>query len=166
MTIFGAGFAKIGKMVTGVEDVDKGKQVKDKLYSALPGLKELIEKLNRFFYTTKNKDGLGFIPGLDGRRIFAESSFKCLNYLLQSYEAISVKSAVVNAFKMFKDENIEVDILGLIHDEVQLQTTPENVKRVKEILEFSFGDYITKKLELNIQMSGDAKHGNSWLDTH
>ena len=27
-------------------------------------------------------------------------------------------------------------------------------------------DYITKKLELNIQMGGDAKHGNSWLDTH
>ena len=166
MTIFGAGFAKIGKMVTGVEDVDKGKQVKDKLYSALPGLKELIEKLNRFFYTTKNKDGLGFIPGLDGRRIFAESSFKCLNYLLQTFEAITVKTAVVNAFKMFKDENIEVDILGLIHDEVQVQTKTENVKRVKEILEYSFGDYITKKLELNIQMNGDAKQGLSWLETH
>jgi len=135
-TVFGAGFAKLGKMVTGVEDIDKGKEVKDKLYNALPGLKELVEKLNRFFYTTKNKDGLGFIPGLDGRRIFAESSFKCLNYLLQTFEAITVKTAVVNAFKMFKDENIEVDILGLIHDEVQLQTKPENVKRVKEILEF------------------------------
>ena len=165
-TVFGAGFAKLGKMVTGVEDLDKGKEVKNKLYSALPGLKELVEKLNRFFYTTKNKDGLGFIPGLDGRRIFAESSFKCLNYLLQTFEAITVKTAVVNSFKMFKDENIEVDMLGLIHDEVQLQTKPENVKRVKEILEYSFGDYITKKLELNIQMNGDAKHGNSWLDTH
>ncbi len=63
-------------------------------------------------------------------------------------------------------KNIEVDMLGLIHDEVQLQTEPKNVKRVKEILEYSFGDYITKKLELNIQMNGDAKHGNSWLDTH
>ena len=165
-TVFGAGFAKLGKMVTGVEDIDKGKEVKNKLYSALPGLKELVEKLNRFFYTTKNKDGLGFIPGLDGRRIFAESSFKCLNYLLQTFEAITVKTAVVNSFEMFKDENIEVDILGLIHDEVQVQTKPENVKRVKEILEYSFGDYITKKLELNIQMGGDAKHGNSWLDTH
>jgi len=165
-TVFGAGFAKLGKMVTGVEDIDKGKEVKNKLYSALPGLKELVEKLNRFFYTTKNKDGLGFIPGLDGRRIFAESSFKCLNYLLQTFEAITVKTAVVNSFEMFKNENIEVDILGLIHDEVQLQTKPENVKRVKEILEYSFGDYITKKLELNIQMGGDAKHGNSWLDTH
>ena len=49
--------------------------------------------------------------------------------------------------------------LGLIHDEVQVQTKPENVERVKEILSYSFGDYITKKLELNIQMDGDAKHG-------
>ncbi len=165
-TVFGAGALKLGKMVTGVEDADKGKEVKNKLYKALPGLKELVEKLNRFFYTTKNKDGLGFIPGLDGRRIYAESSFKCLNYLLQCFEAITVKTAVVNAFKMFKDENLDVDILGLIHDEVQVQTKPENVERVKEILSYSFGDYITKKLELNIQMGGDAKHGNSWLDTH
>ncbi len=165
-TVFGAGFAKLGKMVTGVEDIEKGKEVKNKLYNALPGLKELVEKLNRFFYTTKNKDGLGFIPGLDGRRIYAESSFKCLNYLLQCFEAITVKTAVVNAFKMFKDENIEVDMLGLIHDEVQVQTKPENVERVKEILSYSFGDYITKKLELNIQMNGDAKHGKSWLETH
>ena len=133
-TIFGAGFSKLGKMVTGIEDVDKGKEIKNKLYSVLTGLKELVEKLNRFFYTTKNKDGFGFIPGLDGRRIYAESSFKCLNYLLQTFEAITVKTAVVNSFEMFKNENIEVDILGLIHDEVQVQTKPENVKRVKEIL--------------------------------
>ena len=165
-TVFGAGFAKLGKMVTGVEDIEKGKEVKNKLYSALPGLKELLKKLNNFFYTTQNKEGLGFIPGLDGRKIYAESSFKLLNYLLQCFEAITVKSAVVNAFETFKKENIEVDMLGLVHDEVQVQTKKENVKRVKEILSYSFGDYITKKLELNIQMSGDAKEGMSWYDTH
>lgn len=165
-TVFGAGFAKLGKMVTGVEDLEKGKEVKEKLYSALPGLKELLKKLNTFFYTTQNKDSLGFIPALDGRKIYAESSFKLLNYLLQAFEACTVKSAVVNAFKMFKDENIEVDMLGLIHDEVQVQTKKENVKRVKEILNYSFGDYITKKLELNIQMDSDAKEGRSWYETH
>lgn len=165
-TVFGAGFAKLGKMVTGVEDIEKGKEVKNKLYSALPGLKELLKKLNNFFYTTQNKEGLGFIPGLDGRKIYAESSFKLLNYLLQCFEAITVKSAVVNAFDTFKKENIEVDMLGLVHDEVQVQTKKENVNRVKEILSYSFGEYITKKLELNIQMSGDAKEGMSWYDTH
>ena len=165
-SIFGAGVRKLGKMVTGVEDLDKGKEVKSKLYEALPGLKELIAKLNNFFYTTQNKTGYGFIPALDGRKIYAESSFKLLNYLLQSFEAITVKTAVVNAFKMFKEENIEVDMLGLIHDEVQVQTKPENVERVKAILQYSFGEYITKKLELNIQMGGDAKHGQTWNDCH
>lgn len=165
-TVFGAGFAKLGKMVTGVEDLQKGKEVKEKLYSALPGLKELLKRLNTFFYTTQNKNSLGFIPALDGRKIYAESSFKLLNYLLQSFEAITVKNAVVNAFKMFKDENIEVDMLGLIHDEVQLQTKPENIKRVKEILSYSFGDFITKELNLNIQMAGDAKEGKTWYETH
>ena len=57
-------------------------------------------------------------------------------------------------------------MLALVHDEVQVQTKPENVKRVKEILSYSFGDYITKTLNLNIQMSGDAKEGLNWNDTH
>jgi DNA polymerase I-like protein with 3'-5' exonuclease and polymerase domains len=57
-------------------------------------------------------------------------------------------------------------MLGLIHDEVQVQTKPENVERVKAILQYSFGEYITKKLELNIQMGGDAKHGQTWNDCH
>jgi DNA polymerase I-like protein with 3'-5' exonuclease and polymerase domains len=109
---------------------------------------------------------MGFIPALDGRKIYAESSFKLLNYLLQAYEAITVKSAVVNAFKMFKKEKLDVDMLGLIHDEVQVQTKPENTKRVKEILSYSFGDFITKELDLNIQMAGDAKEGNNWYETH
>jgi DNA polymerase I-like protein with 3'-5' exonuclease and polymerase domains len=165
-TIFGAGFAKLGKMVNGIEDLEKGKEVKNKLYVAFPGLKELNNRLNKFFYTTQNKDGMGFIPALDGRKIYAESSFKLLNYLLQAYEAITVKSAVVNAFKMFKEEKLNVDMLGLIHDEVQVQTKPENIKRVKEILSYSFGDFITKELELNIQMAGDAKEGKNWYETH
>ena len=165
-SVFGAGVKKLGKMVTGVEDLNKGKEVKAKLYEALPGLKELITKLNNFFYTTQNKTGYGYIPALDGRKVYAESSFKLLNYLLQSFEAITVKTAVVNAFKMFKEENLKVDMLALVHDEVQVQTQPENVQRVKEILAFSFGEYITKTLNLNIEMSGDAKEGLNWNETH
>lgn len=165
-TMFGAGAKKLGKLATGFEDAERGTDIKNKLFAALPGLKELLKRLNNFFYTTQNKNEYGFIPALDGRKIYAESSFKLLNYLLQSFEAITVKTAVVNAFETFKKENLEVDMLGLIHDEVQVQTKPENVNRVKEILSYSFGDYITKTLNLNIQMSGDAKQGYTWDETH
>ena len=145
----------------------KVKEVKNKLYTVYPGLKELVKRLNSFFHTTDYKNpGLGFVPALDGRKIYAENSFKLLNYLLQAYEAITVKTAIVNAFKMFDDENIQVDMLGMIHDEVQVQTTPENEKRVKEILEYSFGEYITKTLKLNIPMAGEAKSGKNWYETH
>ena len=47
-TIFGAGFAKLGKMVNGIEDLEKGKEVKNKLYVAFPGLKELNFDLYKF----------------------------------------------------------------------------------------------------------------------
>ena len=165
-TIFGAGFAKLGKMVLGVEDLEKGKEVKGKLYTAFPGLKELTRRLNSFFHTTEYKNGIGYVPALDGRKIFAENSFKLLNYLLQSYEAITVKTAVVNAFEMFEKENIDVKCLGLVHDEVQIQANEKDAKRVARILEYSFGEYITKELKLNIKMAGEAKVGKSWYETH
>ncbi len=165
-TIFGAGLAKLGKMVLGYDDLEKGRDVKNKLYTVYPGLKELTKRLNNFFHTTEYKNGIGFVPALDGRKIYAESSFKLLNYLLQAFEAITVKTAVVNAFKMFKEEKLNVDMLGLIHDEVQCQCNPQDLKRVKEILEYSFGEYITTTLELNIKMAGEAKSGNNWFETH
>ena len=165
-SIFGAGMAKLGKMITGNEDLDVGRNAKNKLYEALPGLKTLITKLNNFWYAAEHKGGNGFIPGLDGRRVYAESSFKCLNYLLQCFEAVTVKTAIVNAFKMFDKENLDVQILAMVHDEVQIQCDPKDEKRVKEILEYSFGDYITKELKLNIQMNGDAKSGKNWFETH
>ena len=165
-TIFGAGFAKLGKLVLGIEDLEKGKEVKGKLYSAFPGLKELTRRLNSFFHTTEYKTGIGYIPALDGRKIFAENSFKLLNYLLQSYEAITVKTAVVTAFEMFEKENIDVKCLGLVHDEVQVQVDKKDSERVARILEFSFGPHITEALKLNIQMAGEAKVGKSWYETH
>ena len=165
-TIFGAGMAKLGKMVLGYDDVEKGRDVKNKLYTVYPGLKELTKRLNNFFHTTEYKNGIGFVPALDGRKIYAESSFKLLNYLLQAFEAITVKTAVVNAFTMFKEEKLDVNMLGLIHDEVQCQCNPKDLKRVKEILEYSFGEYITTTLKLNIQMAGEAKSGLTWSDTH
>jgi DNA polymerase I-like protein with 3'-5' exonuclease and polymerase domains len=165
-TIFGAGYGKLAKLVCGNENIELGKDIKNKLYNAFPGLKELLKKLNSFFYATENKDGFGYVPALDGRKIYAENSFKLLNYLLQAYEAITVKLAVVNAFEMFDKENLEVQMLALVHDEVQVQTQKQNSKRVSEILEYSFGDYITKELKLNIQMNGQAKIGNNWYETH
>jgi len=165
-TIFGAGMAKLGKMVLGYDDIEKGRDVKNKLYTVYPGLKELTKRLNNFFHTTEYKNGIGFVPALDGRKIYAESSFKLLNYLLQAFEAITVKTAVVNAFTMFKQEKLDVNMLGLIHDEVQCQCNPKDLKRVKEILEYSFGEYITTTLKLNIKMAGEAKSGKNWFDTH
>ena len=166
-SIFGAGMKKLAKMISGDENnIEVGRNAKYKLYEALPGLKELTGKLNTFWYSAEHKNGMGFIPALDGSKVYAESSFKCLNYLLQSFEAVTVKTAVVQAFKMFDKEKLDVQILALVHDEVQVQTDRQSVDRVKEILEYCFGDYITKKLKLNIQMNGDAKAGFNWFETH
>lgn len=165
-TVFGAGMKKLGKMVTGVENLEKGRMVRENLYKALPGLKQLIARLNDFYYAAEKKEGYGFIPGLDKRKIYAESNFKCLNYMLQCFEAVTVKTAISNAFKMFKEQGLDVQILAMVHDEVQVQCNKEDAKKVSEILEYSFGDFTTEKLNLNIQMAGEAKVGNNWKETH
>lgn len=165
-TMFGAGNAKIGKTITGEDNMEVGKKAREALNKVLVGLKELTKRLNDFFYSTEHKDGVGWLPTMDGRRLYPETSFKSLNYLLQSFEAITVKSAVVQAHKMFKEKNIFVQHLALVHDEQQLQCKKEDAEEVKKILEYCFGEYITKELKLNIPMAGDAKIGNNWAETH
>lgn len=165
-TIFGAGNAKVGKTMTGHENAEKGSFAKAKLFEALPGLKELLKRLNSFYGQVMKTSDKGYIPGLDGRKIFAESNFKLLNYLLQAYEAVTVKTAIVGAFEEFDKRNMEVDILGMIHDEVQVQCNPEDADEVMKILKWSFSDYITEKLKLNIKMDGEPKKGINWYETH
>ena len=99
--MFGAGDAKVGKIVRG--SAQDGKKLKDQFLKGLPALGRLMEQLqaewrknakqrfNPKFNRMEYYDG--WITGLDGRPIYIASEHAILVYLLQSDEAIMMSKA-------------------------------------------------------------------------
>ena len=101
--LFGAGDAKVGKIVKGT--AEDGRRLKSKFLEGLPALKDLIEKLTSEWRATAKKRYNsqwnkmeyydGYISGLDGRPIKVPFEHQILVYLLQSDEAIAMSAAYV-----------------------------------------------------------------------
>src|SRR5690606_6423259 len=118
----------------------------------IPGLQELTEKLMNIYYSTE-KYGDPYIPCIDGRRIYCDSPHKALNYLLQSFEAISMKAAIRRCMERFEEENLEVHPRIWMHDEIQVECKEEIAERVKEIV---LEEFIEAPKMFGIEILGSA----------
>ena len=156
--LFGAGNAKLGKVLHGTPNANKGKESRDKYASRIPGLKSLLENLQTLW-----KQG-GYILALDGRKIFVGSDYQCLNYLLQSAEGLTCKAAVAYAMAKVKEENIDCYPVLFYHDEVAYVCKEEQAERLKEILEEAFREG-PKSLDVTI-MDGEGCIGATYADVH
>ena len=162
--LFGAGFEKLGLILTGVRNKKAGQDSKKKFASAIPGFKALVKKLEEIVYASKAKDDKASIPALDGRRIYLDSAHKALNYLLQSAEGITCKAAVAYAWDKFKEEGIEAIPLIFYHDEMQWAIPEHQAERAAEICAEAFRE--APKWYGVTCMDGEAMVGNNWYETH
>ena len=127
--LFGAGNAKLGKILTGVSNASKGSLYRDRFNKNITGLESLNKKLKDYWYSNSNT-----IPGLDGRPVFVPQDYQCLNYLLQSFEAITCKASLMYAVEKFKEEDIDALPRLWYHDEMAFSVPEEHAERAKEIL--------------------------------
>lgn len=105
--LFGAGDAKVGKIVKG--SASDGRALKTQFLDGLPALKALLESLTaEWKRTAKSRYNKQFnrmeyyngsIKGLDGRPIVVASEHMLLVYLLQSDEAIMMSAAYIKFHK-------------------------------------------------------------------
>jgi len=153
---YGAGPAKIGSIVGG------GSKEGSKLIAAFlkgtPALQRLRDLVSK--YASK-----GYVPGLDGRKIWVRSEHAALNSLLQGAGAIVMKKALV----IFDDKRIknkwDVKYVANVHDEAQLETTKELAEVIGEAFKQSIieaGEYF----KLRCPLDGEYKIGNNWKETH
>ena len=156
--LFGAGNAKLGKVLNGTANTNKGKASRDKYAAAIPGLKKLNENLARVW----QQDGT--IPALDGRKVYVGQDYQCLNYLLQSAEGLTCKAAVSYAMGKIKEEGIDAYPTLFYHDEQAWVVREDQAERVKEILEESFREG-PKVFGVTI-MDGEGCIGNSYAEVH
>jgi hypothetical protein len=163
--LFGGGGDKLALIVFGKRS-SRGNELKEAFINAIPGFAELNDKLNDDYRRFKGKLGFSKIIGLDGALIYVDSPHKSLNYLLQRFESITVKSAMHYMIKKFKAEGIKYKPRIIYHDETQflVDNDPEIIARAKAISEEAFTE-AAKEFGVMIT-NGKAKVGRNWAETH
>ena len=113
--------------------------------------------------------GSGRLRGLDGRPIFCRAEHSALNYLLQSAGAILSKRWVVISQQMLDSSgltyNLDYTRCAYVHDEQQLSVVPQEVDRVKMLLENSAPE-AGRYYNFRVPITASADHGDNWASTH
>lgn len=154
--LYGAGAAKVGSTVGGT--AKQGAKLIDNFLNNTPSLKKLKAKVDKL-------SAKGFVPAVDGRKIWVRSEHAALNSLLQSAGAIIAKQWIVCFTDELKLKKIPYKLLAWVHDEVQLETPAEYGETVGKIV----ADSATKAgeiLKFRCPIAAEYRVGKNWHDCH
>lgn len=155
--IFGAGPAKIGKLIG--KDKKAGQQIIDNYLAGLPKLKALKDGLRQRW---KER---GFIYGLDGRKLYPRKENDLLCYLLQGAEAILMKWAMCYAAHWIEQEGLDAHLVCVMHDEYTWETRQGQEDRVKYLTQYAI-QKAGEDLGLIVPADGDPADGPDWKAIH
>lgn len=158
---YGAQDFKLGTMAMAKPGEEKatGKAIRDQIGTVLPGLDNIITKCVKWHETR------GWVPGIDGRRIYTVSKHGSFNSLVQSTGGILMKWASVRANQTIKKRGIPAVQVIHYHDEYEFETLPEYAEEVGKILVDSIKE-VGEYFKLNIALDGEYAIGVSWADVH
>jgi DNA polymerase-1 len=134
----------------------------------------------------------GFIPGIDGRKIYVRSPHSALNALFQSAGSICMKTAMVLLDETCKSEGIYYKKLLDMHDESQAEVPESEIIWIPEDELGNYENHILSKtvqegktgwcrygeeaiksirrageqLGIRIMLDGEYKLGRNWAETH
>lgn len=154
--LYGAGDAKIGSVVGG--STKEGTNLRKKFLRQTPALQKLLEEVAG--YGSK-----GYVPGLDGRKVWVRSEHAALNSLLQSAGAIVMKKALCIFYDKAKANKWPFKLVANVHDEMQIETQKEFADIVGEAAKQSIIE-AGVHFKLRCPLDGEYKHGRNWRETH
>ena len=160
--LYGGGDALIGRVVGGT--AKDGKDLKRKFLESIPSLARLLSRVQKF-------SERGWLPGLDGRRIYVRSyegrvlTHTALNTLLQSDGAIIAKKSMVLAHKEIRRLELPANQTIYYHDELQYEVVEGYQDQVGSILCQAMRD-AGLFYNMLIPIDGEFKIGKNWADTH
>ncbi len=160
--IYGAGDKRLGSIVGG--DSNDGKELRRKFLSRNKRLAALISGV-------RQASSIGYLIGLDGRRLYIRSKHSALNTLIQGGGAIVMKVSSILLDKWTVREgpyNLnDIKKVGDFHDEGQAEV--RNDKKIIELYSncavksiITAGTFFNLKCPLNAEVSV----GNNWAETH
>lgn len=155
--LYGAGAAKIGKIVGGSSK--EGQKLINNFLRNTPKLERLRERVSEAF--TKR----GVLLGLDGRKLLVRSEHSALNTLLQGAGAIAMKKALVLLHKDLTNRKIPFKLVANVHDEIQCETPEQYAELIGQLGVQAIAD-AGKHFNMNCALTGEYKVGLTWKDTH
>jgi len=154
--LYGAGDAKIGSIING--SASEGQKIKARFLSQTPALADLQDKV-------KGLASRGWLPGLDGRKIWVRSEHAALNTLLQGAGALVMKQALCILWRDLNKKKIPFGLCANVHDEWQIETPPMYANIVGEAAMVAIRN-AGVTLGLRCPLDGEYKIGKTWKDTH
>lgn len=155
--LFGAGIPKTASQLE--VSVKEAQKIRAKFAKAVPYVDQIVEHLTMYYRIH------GYITGLDGTKIYAESEHMLLVYLLQNFEAVFMKVALCYTMDRIKKQGLRAKFVTMQHDEFQFIAHKDDADKLAKILEKSMVD-AGKFVGSKCPVLGEAKIGNSWYETH
>ena len=154
--LYGAGSAKVGSTVGG--GAKEGDKLIKNFMRNTPSLDKLSKKVLKFA-------AKGYVPALDGRKVWVRSEHAALNSLLQSAGAIVAKQWLVCMTEELRKQKIPYKLLAWVHDEVQLETTKEYGDVVGKIVTEA-AKKAGEVLNFRCPIAAEYRVGANWYDCH
>jgi len=154
--LYGAGPSKIGAIVGG--SAKDGQRLINSFLKATPSLQRLRDTVAKYA-------GKGFVPGLDGRKIWVRSEHSALNSLLQGAGAVVMKQALVLLEKEIRCNKYRAKFVANVHDEWQIECHPDDAEAVGKLAVASI-KAAGEHFNLRCPLDGEYKIGKSWRQTH
>lgn len=171
--LYGAGDAKIGKIVGG--DAKDGKRLKKKFLTQTPAIADLRDAItnalvDETYHGTVTRWKRKYLKGLDGRPLHVRSLHSALNLLLQSAGALICKKWIVlteqNLIALGLDHGKDFQLMAWIHDEMQVACRTEEIaKTVVQVAQTSMRE-TQEYYGFRVQLDTEGKIGKNWSDCH
>ena len=154
--LYGAGAAKIGKIVGG--DAVIGQRLIDRFLDNVPNLRRLRSQV-------QEAGEQGKIKGLDGRLLMVRSPHASLNLLIQGAGAIICKVWLVSLMKKGYHSGMDVKLVASVHDEYQFEVAKDDTDEFGRLTNIAIKE-AQEILQLNCPLDSTFKVGETWASTH
>ena len=163
--VYGIGEFSLAKDIK--VSVKEAKNYIQSYFETYPKIKEYLDKTVEFArengYVKTAVERRRYIPEIKSSnynlRSFGERV--AMNAPIQGYAADIIKIAMVKVFERLKKESLKSKLILQVHDELIIDTIPEEKDAVTTILREEMENAVSLSLPLKV----DMKTGNSWYET-
>ena len=164
-------------IVYGISDFGLAKNIGTSKKEAAMYIKEYLLKYHgiaRFMeMIVKEAKVKGYVTTLFGRRRYIPELVRnnriieqfgervAMNTPIQGSAADIIKIAMNNIYKKLKKEKLKSKLVMQVHDELIIETVPEEIERIKTIMK----EEMENVIKLDVPLKVDLEVGKTWYDT-